>query len=253
LYDSQQFEPPLLQPEFIPDLKDKKPRDWVDEEFILGVDEQRPDDWNEDEPETRVDPTAKPPAGWVERPFFIPDPSKKKPRDWSDEEDGVWTPPLVENPACKDGKTQCGPWKAPTVKNPEYRGKWKRPLVRNPKYKGPWSPRLISNPSYRYDPHPHHFAPMVGLVLEIWALQKGMLFDNFIITTNPREAERFAEKTWKVKHTEEYNRLYPPLSLNERYNIVIDYLRENPVIPITICLSVLLCIFFFWLIRFVNN
>ena len=61
----------------------------------------------------------------------------KQPEDWDEEEDGVWEPPRISNPACKDAPG-CGEWKRPTKSNPDYKGKWSAPMIDNPAYKVSW-------------------------------------------------------------------------------------------------------------------
>ena len=61
--------------------------------------------------------------------------------------DGEWEPALISNPAC-EAAAGCGPWKAPMIDNPAYKGKWRAPLIANPAYKGKWAPRRIANPAY---------------------------------------------------------------------------------------------------------
>lgn len=58
----------------------------------------------------------------------------KQPEDWDEEEDGVWEPPRISNPACKD-TPGCGEWKRPTKPNPAYKGKWVPAMIDNPEYK----------------------------------------------------------------------------------------------------------------------
>jgi len=58
----------------------------------------------------------------------------KQPEDWDEEEDGVWEPPRISNPACKDAPG-CGEWKRPTKPNPAYKGKWVPAMIDNPEYK----------------------------------------------------------------------------------------------------------------------
>lgn len=58
----------------------------------------------------------------------------KQPEDWDEEEDGVWEPPRIANPLCKDAPG-CGEWTRPNKPNPAYKGKWVAPLIDNPDYK----------------------------------------------------------------------------------------------------------------------
>ena len=41
----------------------------------------------------------------------------------SEEEDGEWEAPLIDNPACKP-PGGCGEWTPPKISNPDYKGKW---------------------------------------------------------------------------------------------------------------------------------
>ena len=68
------------------------------------------------------------PADWDDQPAQIPDPDATKPDDWSEEDDGEWEAPLIENPNYK------GEWKAPMIDNPAYKGVWKAKQIPNPKY-----------------------------------------------------------------------------------------------------------------------
>jgi hypothetical protein len=48
--------------------------------------------------------------------------------------DGTWEAPRIDNPVCKEAPG-CGPWTAPMVSNPAYKGPWRAPLVDNPNYR----------------------------------------------------------------------------------------------------------------------
>ncbi len=136
-----------------------------------------------------------------DEPDMIPDPEATKPDDWDDEEDGDWVPPMVANPKCEGGN--CGVWKRPTVKNPEYKGKWRAPMIDNPDYKGVWAPRKIANPDYFEDKHPSNMEPIGAIGIEIWTLQKDIMFDNVYIGHSAADAKKFAEETWRVKYDQE--------------------------------------------------
>ncbi|KAF7843790.1 calreticulin-3 [Senna tora] len=97
----------ILPPRKIKDVKAKKPADWDDREYI-------------------EDPNDVKPEGYDTIPAEIPDPKAKKPADWDEEDDGIWKPPKIPNPAFK------GPWKRKKIKNPNYKGKWKIPWIDNP-------------------------------------------------------------------------------------------------------------------------
>jgi calreticulin len=147
----------VLPPKQIPDPKQSKPADWVDEEYI-------------------VDPEAKKPEGWDSIPKEIPDPEAKKPEDWDDELDGEW--------------------EAPTIANPEYKGEWEAPKIKNPAYKGEWVHPLVDNPDYKYDDSIYAFEhEYVGF--EIWQVKTGTLFDHILVTDDLAEAEAFADGYFK--------------------------------------------------------
>ena len=64
----------------------------------------------------------------------VPAAEAKQPEDWDEEEDGVWEPPRIANPLCKDAPG-CGKWTRPNKPNPAYKGKWSAPQIDNPEYK----------------------------------------------------------------------------------------------------------------------
>ncbi|KVI07869.1 Calreticulin [Cynara cardunculus var. scolymus] len=80
----------ILPPRKIKDVKAKKPADWEEREYIDDPDQVKPE-------------------GYDSIPREIPDPKAKQPDTWDEDEDGMWRPPKIPNPAYK------GPWK-PKVK-----------------------------------------------------------------------------------------------------------------------------------------
>ncbi|ONK57853.1 uncharacterized protein A4U43_C09F4880 [Asparagus officinalis] len=76
----------ILPPRKIKDVDAKKPKDWDEREYI-------------------DDPDSVKPEGYDSIPAEIPDPKAKKPGTWDEDEDGIWRPPKVPNPAYK------GTWK----------------------------------------------------------------------------------------------------------------------------------------------
>lgn len=95
-----------------------KPATWDDRRYIPDPHAVKPDSWLDHEPPE------------------VPDPTATKPANWDDDKDGPWLPTPVPNPVCV-GAAGCGPWKAPSVKNPGYKGPWIPPQVKNPSYKVP--------------------------------------------------------------------------------------------------------------------
>ncbi|PHT26426.1 Calreticulin-3 [Capsicum baccatum] len=88
------------------------------------------------------------------RKRYIDDPNQVKPEPdhWDEEEDGIWRPPKVPNPAYK------GPRKRKKVKNPNYKGKWKTP----------W----IDNPEFEDDPDLYVLRPTKYVGIKIWQAEK---------------------------------------------------------------------------------
>lgn len=196
------FEPPFLPPKEIDDPTDQKPEDWVDNATIPDPDAKKPEDWDDFAPQYIPDTSAEMPEGWLEsEEMYIPDPSYSKPEEWDDEEDGAWEAPIVPNPRCEE-VPGCGKWHPPLIPNPAYKGIWKTPQIPNPEYKGPWSPRQIPNPAYYEDEHPGHLTPskIGGLGVEVWTMQAGILFDNFLVARSSGVAHEISEKYWSQKH-----------------------------------------------------
>lgn len=142
----------ILAPKEILDPEAKKPADWVDEKEIVDPEDTKPEDWDD-------------------QPAEIVDPEATKPEDWDDELDGDWEAPTIANPAYK------GPWTARRIPNPEYKGAWEHPKIANPDYKD--DPTLYSYDSFG----------VVGV--EVWQVKSGTIFDNFLITDDLAEAEKY--------------------------------------------------------------
>lgn len=109
---------------------------------------------------------------------------------------------MIANPACE--VAGCGEWRAPVIKNPDFKGRWKTPLIDNPFYKGVWKPRQVPNPDYYSDTTPAlTLAPMAGLVVEVWTISAGIHFDNFLIADSLTAAFDYADATFKLKNEAE--------------------------------------------------
>lgn len=198
--------PAINPPEFIDDPTDSKPEDWVDEPMITDPDAVKPADWDEDAPRKIPDVKATKPAAWLDdAPTKIPDPSMTKPVDWDDEEDGEWEAPLIDNPECE--KAGCGVWTQPLIPNPAYKGKWIAPKIANPAYIGEWKARQIPNPAYFEDQSPlQSLAPMTALAVEVWTINGGIHFDNFVIGSIAAVQE-FTQRTFRPKVIAEKKKL----------------------------------------------
>lgn len=197
----EDFNPPFVPTETVPDPEDKKPQDWVDDAKIPDPSATKPEDWDEDAPETIPDEEATKPDGWLDdEPKEVDDPEAVKPDDWDDEEDGDWEPPQIPNPKCKDAPG-CGEWVRPHKANPDYKGKWSAPLIDNPAYKGPWSPREIPNPEFFNDTEPlKHIGKIGAVAIEIWTMGKDYYFDNLVVTDSVEEAAKVRSMTWEPKY-----------------------------------------------------
>ncbi|KAI5683082.1 hypothetical protein M9H77_04310 [Catharanthus roseus] len=153
----------MLPPPKIKDVHAKKPADWDDREYIN-------------------DPNHVKPEGYDSIPKEIPDPKAKKPADWDEEEDGIWRPKMVPNPAYK------GPWKPKKIKNPNYKGKWKIP----------W----IDNPEFEDDPDLHVLKPIKYVGIEVWQVKAGSVFDNILICDDPQYAKEVVREWTKNREIE---------------------------------------------------
>lgn len=152
--------------------------DMLNPRMIDDPESKKPDDWVDDI--MIPDPDDKKPDDW-DQPETIVDTNATKPDDWNDEMDGDWSPPVIDNP--------------------EYKGEWHPKNIPNPAYKGPWRARQIPNPEFVDDPdlYSRTFA-YIGL--DLWQVQSGTLFDNFIITDDVSECEAHA-KHWRPRYDAE--------------------------------------------------
>ncbi|KAB5515845.1 hypothetical protein DKX38_026493 [Salix brachista] len=153
----------ILPPPKIKDTKAKKPADWDDREYI-------------------EDPNDVKPEGYDSIPREIPDPKAKEPDDWDEEDDGIWRPPKIPNPAYK------GPWKRKKIKNPNYKGKWKTP----------W----IDNPEFEDDPDLYVLKPIKYVGIEVWQVKAGSIFDNILICDDPQYARKVVEDVFQNREIE---------------------------------------------------
>jgi len=138
--------------EYIEDVTDKKPSDWIDSKMMDDPSDYIPDGWNDIPPE-------------------IQDPSATVPEDWNEEDDGTW--------------------EAPTVPNPEYKGEWKPKSIENPNYKGEWLPRQIKNEEYKMDEVFGSYEDFGVLGIELWQVQSGTHFGMFLVTDDEKELESY--------------------------------------------------------------
>ncbi|PKU82775.1 calreticulin-3-like [Dendrobium catenatum] len=147
----------ILPPRKIKAVNAKRPADWDDREYIDDPDDVKPEGYDSIRTE-------------------IPDPKAKKPDTWDEDEDGIWKPPKIPNPAYK------GPWKPKKIKNPNYKGKWKTP----------W----IDNPEFEDDPDLYVLKPVKYVAFEVWQVKAGSVFDNVLICDDPEYAKQVVEEIW---------------------------------------------------------
>eukprot|EP00931_Biecheleriopsis_adriatica_P070544 TRINITY_DN44304_c0_g1_i1.p1 TRINITY_DN44304_c0_g1~~TRINITY_DN44304_c0_g1_i1.p1 ORF type:complete len:559 (+),score=141.26 TRINITY_DN44304_c0_g1_i1:89-1678(+) len=239
------MEPPINPPKEIDDPSDKKPTDWVDESKMDDPEAKKPDDWDEDQPYQIPDPSASMPTGWLEdEPLKIADPSAKRPEDWDDEEDGEWEAPIIANPACNIG---CGKWIAPKINNPAYKGKWYAPKIDNPAYKGVWSPRQIQNPDYFVDESPYKLPKIDSVGIDIWTMNKGIVFDNIVVDSNPEKVAAFGQKTYRVRSDIEAKQDKKASGGDGFVQKIMDVVSANPVATIVTCVALVIGLLVFCL------
>ncbi|CAN1262143.1 CRT3 [Linum perenne] len=111
--------------------------------------------------------------GYDSIPKEIPDPNVKEPDDWDEEENGIWRPPKIPNPAYK------GPWRPKRIKNPNYKGKWRIPY--------------IDNPEFEDDPDVYVVKPIKYVGIEVWQVKAGSVFDNVLICDDPEYAKEVVQ------------------------------------------------------------
>lgn len=209
LLDELEFEPPLVPPKTILDESETKPEEWDDREYVPSPYEtEKPEDWDESEPRMINDPTVVKPANWREDiPLYIKDPSARKPEAWDDEEDGEYLVPEILNPLCQNLDASigegCGEWKAPLVKNPNFKGQWTQPLIPNPNYQGLWRPQRVANPDFNEKELIEQLSKMDsdvgGLGFEILTVQGMSMFTNIYVGNSVRDAENIGNATFVPK------------------------------------------------------
>lgn len=240
--------PPINPPKLIDDPDDKKPSDWVDEEQIPDTTAVKPDDWDEDAPKRIPDPEASQPSDWLEsEASFIRDPAAIQPEDWDEEEDGEWEAPMVANPVCAT-VSGCGEWKAPMINNPDYKGKWSAPMIANPEYKGQWRANQIENPDYYEINEPHKLAKFDAIGFELWVIQKGLLFDNIIISNDEEARSIFTKETFEVRKSLEsaQSKAFDKgdsVSDEGLMSLVQNIVSQNPV-PISVAVGIFVLLIF---------
>ncbi|KAH9670634.1 calreticulin-3 [Citrus sinensis] len=162
----------ILPPRKIKAVNAKKPADWDDREYI-------------------DDPNAVKPEGYDSIPKEIPDPKAKKvstplcanePDNWDEDEDGLWKPPKIPNPAYK------GLWRPKRIKNPNYKGKWKIPY--------------IDNPEFEDDPDLYVLKPIKYVGIEVWQVKAGSVYDNILICDDPAYAKQVVEEVLSNREIE---------------------------------------------------
>merc|ERR1719431_2398684 len=99
-------------------------------------------------------------------PKTIKDPDATKPEDWDDEMDGEWEPPMIDNPDFK------GEWKARQIDNPEY---------------NPDDAAGIAK-----------YAENCKIGFDLWQVKSGTIFDNLLITDDPKVAAEQATSLFEV-------------------------------------------------------
>ncbi|XP_078264090.1 calreticulin-like [Rhinoraja longicauda] len=149
--------------------------DMLPAKMIKDQNVQKPDEW--DDREKIDDPDDVKPEDWV-KPEKIPDPDATKPKDWDTEMDGEWERPLIPNI--------------------EYKGEWKPRKIKNPNFNGIWVHPKIGNPEYTPDVNLYKYDNIGVLGLDLWQVESGTIFDNFLIANDAKYAEEYANQTWGI-------------------------------------------------------
>lgn len=133
-----------------------------------------------------------------------------RPAEWDDELLGEWTPPMIENPACR-GAPGCGPYSPPLIANPKHKDNYVHPRVRNPKYRGTWEAPPIDNPSYFYDPEPYkHWPNITALGFELWSVDGEIGFNNILLANDEAAVLEWNEENYRVRAAKQKRARSPP-------------------------------------------
>jgi len=77
------------------------------------------------------------------------------------------------------------------------------PKTPNPAYKGPWVHPHISNPAYKLDSEIYAYESNKYVGIEIWQVQAGSIFDNFLVTDSEETASEWAKKSLSARKAEQ--------------------------------------------------
>ena len=66
-------------------------------------------------------------------------------------------------------------------------------------FQGKWEARKIPNPDYFEESHPYKLTPIGTVALELWSMVDGVVFDNFIITSDQSLAKQYGDQIWYPK------------------------------------------------------
>jgi hypothetical protein len=71
---------------------------------------------------------------------------------------------------------------------------------------------------------------MGAVTIEIWTMQGGILFDNFIISHDVKSAADYAQKTWQVKYDKEKDALPKTITSSDSW---LDQIKETVKVIVT--------------------
>ncbi|XP_025421754.1 calreticulin-like [Sipha flava] len=171
----------FLPPKKIKNPEVKKPEDWDDRKTIDDPNDEKPEDWD--------------------KPKLVSDPAAIKPNDWDDEMDGIWEPPMIDNP--------------------DYKGEWKPKQIENPNYKGVWIHPEIDNPEYKSDDKLYLRKEICAVGFDLWQVKSGTIFNNILITDDIELAKEKAEAIWDPRYEGE-NKMKEALDVEERIKKGLD-------------------------------
>ncbi|XP_073766980.1 calreticulin-like [Danio rerio] len=78
----------------------------------------------------------------------------------------------------------------------EFAVEWKPRQIDNSAHKGKWVHPEIDNPEYTADSEIYKYDSIGVIGLDLWQVKSGTIFDNFLITNDPKLAEEVGTETW---------------------------------------------------------
>merc|ERR1712019_187649 len=116
-------------------------------------------------------------------------------------------------------------------------------MIDNPNYKGVWKPRQIENPEFFVDDEPCVLPRINALGIDIWTMQGGIHYDNFVIHTDSSQVSKFTAETFEIRKIIE-DKQNPSSPGGGMFGSIMDTLTNNPI-PVAVTLAVVVIGFIF--------